>query len=351
MLLGEVAKEGRLANVKRIVATQDEILDALFDRTYEALSPAAKRAYLTLCDWRSAVPEIAFQAVLLRPTNEKIDIVSAIDELIRSSFVERGISQKDETAFLGVPLVASVFGKRRLAVSSLRIAVQSDTELLRMLGAAKSSDIRHGIQPQITKMFRKVAEIISHDVGKLEEYLPVLRFIGKHHPPAWLLLATLYEEWESPEARDKARGAIRRYLECDLTSKERYDGWIRLVELCRRSRNWIEEMQAHWELCQLSSVPYAVLSNSANRINYIYREYWVTIDSDEKQILLRGIVEALERRIDEADAGDCSRIAWLLLHLKEPGRARAVTNAGLAKDPHNIHCLRLDEKLLDVERG
>ena len=51
VLLGEVAKVGKLKKIERIVAGQDEILDALFERTYESLSPAAKYVFLTLCNW------------------------------------------------------------------------------------------------------------------------------------------------------------------------------------------------------------------------------------------------------------------------------------------------------------
>jgi hypothetical protein len=78
ILLGEVAKAGELVKVERIVADSDEILKALFERTYSGLSPVAKRVFLTLCNWRSLVPQIALEAVLLRPSNEKMDVLSAL---------------------------------------------------------------------------------------------------------------------------------------------------------------------------------------------------------------------------------------------------------------------------------
>ena len=63
ILLGEVAKARALVALRRIVASKDEILDALFERTYSGLSPAAKQIFLLLSSWRSTIPELAIHAV------------------------------------------------------------------------------------------------------------------------------------------------------------------------------------------------------------------------------------------------------------------------------------------------
>jgi hypothetical protein len=72
ILLGEVAKASKRVKIERIVAGHDEILDVLFERTYAELSPVAKRVFLTLANWRSAVAELAVEAVLLRPANDRM---------------------------------------------------------------------------------------------------------------------------------------------------------------------------------------------------------------------------------------------------------------------------------------
>ena len=48
ILLGVVSIEGKAGNINRIVASQDELLTALFERTYTMLSYAAKKVFLTL---------------------------------------------------------------------------------------------------------------------------------------------------------------------------------------------------------------------------------------------------------------------------------------------------------------
>lgn len=78
ILLGEVAREGKTGNIKRIVASKDEILTALFERTYVMLSQVAKRVLLTLCSWRSVIPQVALEAILRRDENEVMDVEGAL---------------------------------------------------------------------------------------------------------------------------------------------------------------------------------------------------------------------------------------------------------------------------------
>ena len=62
ILLGQVQKEGHAVKPERIVASNDDLLKALFERTYGALSPGGQRVFLLLCSWRVVVPEVAVEA-------------------------------------------------------------------------------------------------------------------------------------------------------------------------------------------------------------------------------------------------------------------------------------------------
>jgi hypothetical protein len=81
------------------------------------------------------IPQIALEAVLLRPTNERIDVKSAIDELLRSSFIEQLVSEKDGEYFLSVPLVALIFGRKKLEVDPMKNAIEADSKILFSFGA------------------------------------------------------------------------------------------------------------------------------------------------------------------------------------------------------------------------
>ena len=345
VLLGEVAKESRLVKIERIVASKDEMLDALFERTYVALTPAAKRVYLTLCRWRSLIPQIALEAVLIRPTNEKMDVEAAIDELVRSSFIE---SMDDESGarFITVPLVGAVFGRRKVEFSPMKVAIEADVELLQEIGATRVSGLAQGVQPRIERLFRYAANEMSRDSLRYDEYIPMLEFLCRRYVPAWLMLAALFEETGMPNGLTKAKDAIRRLLERAEDSALCRHAWEELARLCQQTQDWSGEIQALVGSCKVPNTPFSTLSNAANRLNAIFKEDHLVLNSEEKRIVVRELVELLERRLAEADATDLSRLAWLCLHIGDDDRARQHVKSGLALDSANQYCVNLRDRLL-----
>jgi tetratricopeptide (TPR) repeat protein len=339
VLLGEVAKAGGLSKVERIVATMEGILDALFERTFSGLSPVAKRVFLTLCAWRSTVPLLALEAVLLRPSNERMDVANAAEELSRSSFVEISTSSKDGELFLTVPLVAAVFGKRKLATSPMRSAIESDLQLLHAFGATQQSDIKRGVPPRVDRLFRYIAERIAQGKDNLENHLPMLEFIARKYPPAWLLLAKLCQELADLE---KTKEALRRYIESshgDDLQKER--AWEGLASICQQTGDYVGEIHALVEMCQLPNIPFRVISNAVNRVNALFSEQYFVLDSEEKRVVSRRLAQVMENRIAEGDATDCSRLAWLFMRLRDEDKARQIIQIGLSVEPDNIYCKNL----------
>src|SRR5690606_340804 len=119
IIVGEITDRGTPSKPEKIIASKDDILQALFERTYNNLSAGAKRIFLTLCGWRSYVPRIAIEALIVRNQNESIDIGACLDELDRMSLTQKGRGD-DEAEFVGVPLAAAIFGQKKLATSPLR---------------------------------------------------------------------------------------------------------------------------------------------------------------------------------------------------------------------------------------
>jgi hypothetical protein len=342
VLLGEVANAGKIVRVERIVAAREDILDALFERTFSGLSPVAKRVFLTTCSWRSSIPLLALEAVLLRPANERMDVESAVEELSRSSFVELTTSKEDNELFVTVPLAASVFGKKKLSTYSMKIAVESDLQLLHAFGAAQQSDINRGVGPRIEKLYGFIAERISLSQTTIEESLPILEFVARKFPRAWLLLAKLYQEIDSRNV-DKAKECVRRYIETSPQDKSELSAaWGYLAQLCSQTGDWTGEIQALVEMSQLPDIPFYEISNSVNRVNLLFNQQFYVLDSEEKKIISRKLAEVMEGRIfDEGDATDCSRLAWLLIRLRDKYKAKQITDYGLSVEPDNEYCKKL----------
>ena len=347
ILLGELAKEGSTAKIQRLVASKPEILQALFERTYAALSPVARRVFLTLCAWRSAVPEVGIEAVLLRPDiHERIDVESALDELRRLSFVESSQSQADDSVFVTVPLAAREFGLGKLKASPLRYEIESDRELLRAFGAAQTSDVVHGIGPRVQRLIAFVAERAAQDKSSLEHLLPILNFVGRRFPRTYLALADMYSESADSAGLDKATMEVERFLELASTVPERVEACRRLAELNRMRQDFYGEIRALVDLASLSEVPFREVSDAANRVNFIFRDKGLAIDTSEKRAIFRRLAEVMAARIrNEGDADDCSRLGWLYCHLRDKASAMSYADLGLQLDPSNDHCQRLRRRL------
>lgn len=342
VILGEVASKGHLVAVPRFMADKDALLDALFERSFQTMTPGAQRVFLTLCNWRSMVPRLALEAALLRPANERLDVDFAIESLRRTSLVDVVTSPTDGEEFLRVPLAAAEFGRRQLRVSATKSAVDADTELLRLFGTTKATDLVHGLEARVDRFFSQVAGL-QRKGQSIDEYLPVFEYVARRYPQAWLRLADLYEEeGTGRENLSAARDAIRRYLESKPTDSS---AWRRLVRIYRTLEDVLGEVHARVELAEIPQAPFTDISNAANRLNEAFKTEVLALDREERKILAERLRKVMVKRVSEADATDYSRLAWLCINLGDHSTARAYVERGLTKEPDNPFCLRLADKI------
>lgn len=341
VLLGEVAREGRRVSLKRVVAAKDAVLDALFDRSFAGLSPAAQRVFLTLCSWRSLVPRLGLEAVLLRPGNERMDVDGALVELENSSLVEQLHDAETRSAFLTVPLAASLFGKRKLVASPLKVAIEVDLQLVKAFGAMTAADVALGLRPRLDRLTKAVAERAA-DGHDIEQEKALIEYIATEYAPAWLNLAGLQQETGDVSA---AVRSVSRYLESDPRDES---AWRQLIALYRRLEDGLGEMHARLQLAELSRPEYHELSTAASRLSGMLSRREIELDADERRLMVERLRSLMEARANEADATDLSRLAWLCIHAHDMRAADKWSRMGLESDPENVHCLRIQTRLASV---
>jgi hypothetical protein len=339
ILLGEVARNKKAGKIKRVVAEQEKILDALFKRTFNTLSPAAKRVFLTLCSWNSMVPTIALEAVLWRPENEKMNVQSAIEELRQSSFIE--IITKGDDEIINVPLAATIFGKGELEINPEKIKILSDRELLMEFGTTTFSNLSSGLSLQIERKFKSISKRIS-SIAEFENELPLLEYIASKYPKTYKYIIEVFEEYEK---YDKVKYYIREYIKSNIPLGQKAKLWNKLATVCRYSKDWDGESHALTELVQISGVSLEEISEAANRINnHIYNSMAAKRD-EYKSEMLKIIIDNFSTHIHNGDATDYSRLGWLLLNNNNPVEAKEMVKKGLDIDESNKYCQKLLEKL------
>ena len=348
ILLGQVAKERHAVKLERIVASADNLLKALFERTYGALSPGGERVFLLLCSWRVFVPEVAVEAVSLRPGTERFDVTEALQELHRFSLVDQIFSEEQEEkeeAFVGVPLAAAMYGRSKLEVSPLKVEVEEDRKLLMEFGAGKKEAVWRGVLPRIENLIRAVAARASTSPTTLEETRPVLEYLAARVPRAYLRLSDLALEVGDP---DRAKQYLRSYLE-SAPAPERLKEWMKLANLCQSSQDPVGEIHALSEVALLVASDQEELGSLANRLNNRIRDLkghsiedaW----SEKVRGLLNRVIGTMERHLRKLSATNCSRLAWLYLNVGNPGRALDVAKIGVEREPTDEHCQNLIRKL------
>lgn len=345
IVLGEIANAGVFSKPSNLIARKEDVLDALFERTYANLSPMASRVFLTLSGWRSLVPQLAVEAVLLRHGSDDGDPEAAIDQLVRMSLIER-TSAGDESDFLEVPLAAALFARRKLEVSPIRTIIESDVRFLQDIGATAASGLKDGVRPRVEAFFKKAARKIGGGTANMEEFRPVLEFLATGYAPAWLLLTEIEQELAGSVGIERAAECTRRYLETQPPPAEAEGAWQRLVALYRRAGNVIGGCSAFLKAAEMNEPPLNEVSSMANWLNNS-PEAKEGVDVMDRRMLFKPFARLMEARLAEASATDLSRLAWLHLHSSDAERALAVAELGLEREPENVHCQRLVAKLTE----
>ena len=351
ILLGEVEKEKTRVKPRRIIASQDDILTALFERSYARLSAPAKRIFLLLSNWRSVVPEFAVELTVLRSDTERMDVIFALNELQRTSFIEE-ISPAEncsEEKFISVPLASLIFGRKKLSVSPMKSIIEADSEFLKAFGASRKEDVKRGFIPKIKSFLVFMQKRIERGDETVESIKDLVDFVGRKVPDSWIIISEMYEELGTKQSLEHAKRSLRNYLEGTYAPDKKLNVWLRLASLCKETSDIQGELNARTEICQLTNISLPIVSNEINMINRMLKskkeQCGRDFDSYELELLIRKIASIFRKRLNEFDATDCSRIAWLYLTNNQKNDAKQMVKHGLSIDSENEYCQNLAQRL------
>lgn len=342
IMLGELSKNNMKGSLPKIIASSDEVLTALFERTYSALNPCTQRVFLTLSSWNSAVSRLALESVLMSSIDEPLEVERSIDTLVQYSLVEEFMSEADKQYFISLPFTAMSFGEKKLKVSPLRSSIAKDVKFLQKFGPTKQERKDISLEPHIKKFLSS----LENPKQDYETHKELLERIGLSFVSSLPIFAIWLEESGDPQLLKEARRYLYLYLERSESEEYKYLAWAQLAKICRELNEPVEEVHALIESSQYTQVEFYDLSNVVNKINHMLsKDHLVLDDHDIKTETLSKLYEVVCKRKSEGDATDLSRIAWLALHLNKEDEARELVDFGLNIDESNRFCLKLMQKL------
>ena len=343
ILLGEIADRGTFSKPSTLIARRDDVLNALFERTYSSLTPLASRIFLTLARWRSSVPQLVMEAALLRHAQEGVDPESAIDQLVRMSLIERS-TDSEGVDYLSVPLSAAIFGREKLEVAAARFVILEDVRFLQALGASDIKTDTRGLLPRLERLFSDAGKKIEAGEATLQETRPVLEFLARGYEKAWLLLSRFERDAQEEGWETRAAEYVRMYLQAEPNGEEAYNAWRDLESLYRQVDDAVAGCGAFIRAAEISEPPLERLSAMANWLNGSDRARQ-NLTLDERAAVFLPLAGLMEKHLKEATSTDLSRLGWLYLNTGDVGRAREIAELGISKDRTNMHCTRLLERL------
>lgn len=344
VLVGHAAKSGDFSPVRSILAPQEDLLTALFERTYSSLSPLARRVFLTLCSWNSPQSELCLEAVLARSTRDA-GVPEAIAELERASLVELKGPFNDDSRFLVVPLAGYLFGESKLQASPERLSVHADREVLMMFGAVQSAEMNPGAVGRAEAFLRTLSRRSEAGNASLDEYADVLEYVARRVPAVWKLLSAAYEESLRERNIELAIQFMRRYLESSPSPAKARSAWERVAHLCRVQGDIVCEVHAIAEYCSVPDTWREKISDGMLRVTQILADPNTSLDRPDRLVFVRKLISSFEPHVQAATATELSRMAWLHLYLGEEGAARRVVAKGLKEDGNNFHVRNLADRL------
>jgi hypothetical protein len=116
------------------------------------------------------------------------------------------------------------------------------------------------------------------------------------------------------------------------------------MDIYRENNNIVGCCSSFLRAAEMSKPPLYLISSMANLLNR-EREVIDKMDLAQRAALFKPLARLMEASLSSASATDLSRLAWLYLHVGDERRAFDVAEIGLERDPDNLYCQNLVDKL------
>jgi hypothetical protein len=333
VLVGECATDRKFAPPATALSRREDVVGALFERSFEKLSPSGRRVFMTVSNWRAPIPEIWLYASRLELT---INLDAGIEECRRLSLVAE-VESADGQICLECPQIARIFGKKKLVGDPDRLAIQADLEQLRQFGTLGTRIGQETVEDRLNEFFdKRIAHARSMSSEERSSTDQLMVRLCEKWPKGWRKLAEYRQR--NDEGFDRVDYAARRAVEEQPTE---IAAWRERADYARLHKHQDVEMACWVSAVEMQPTNLELLSEAANRLN----NFMGNVPVERRQYYLASVRDRMERVAARLDATGRSRLAWLYFHEGNTLKAREHVEAGLKLDGDNAYCMRLWEKV------
>ena len=334
ILVGELAKEGRYVPPKTLMPRRGDILDAVFQRSFQKLTDAGKWVFLLTGNWNSSIAETGLLVIL---GQRNLDAEMGLKECVRLSLLTH-LEFPDGQSAYRAPKVTQLFAKKKLAGDPDRLAIHGDLDLVQKFGVLPTGDPIAVPEDAVLCRFANWALDEVRRGGKETLRLDrTVEHLAEFWPQGWAILAAMRQERNAP--KDDIDYALRRAVEDAPTDP---GVWHARARFARETGDDSTFVASRIRSAELAPDAVEVLCEVASDvIRYVTKE----IPIARRSVYLASVRGLLLRLSAKLDATCLSRLAWLFLLEKNEGDAWKWAAEGLGKEKHNGHCLKIIERL------
>jgi hypothetical protein len=337
LVIGEAAKEGKFVTPRQVLSRRVDIVNSVFERSFGRLTEDGRRVFLTVANWRSAVPELALFLVL---GQRGIDVERGLDECVRLSLLVSG-DMADGSPYYHAPQLARVFAKKKLHGDPDRLVIQEDLTVLQKFGVLEvgsSGDYASDAQVRrfVDWCFRAVragdksADVVDGLMEHLASLLPI----------AWRDVALFRAEQHA--SRESVEAALRRACEENPFNKE---CWVLRAEHAERWSDDDTRITSLVSAVEADPQDVDLIREVALHLcNYVDKRT-AEIPQARRGVYLASVREHMVNVSERLDATGLSRLAWLFLLEGNSDKALQYAREGHDTDPGNVYCEKLLRRL------
>jgi len=337
VLLGEIAKESVWIPIKSLVPRRTDLLNAIFERSFNKMSNSGRLVFLTIGSWRSLFSEWAILAVV---GMRDIDVESGIDECLRLSLINRH-ELSDGTFCYSVPELAHLFAKKKLDGDPDRLLILEDMSLLQQFGQIKPSELSEkNIGDILSKFMVHSSELAYANLDQRLKLESIMVRVSELWPNGWLYLADYKKRAKAP--KEDIGYALRRAVEEMPYNKL---AWIKRADFAAEQGEDALLISSLVSAVEADPTDFLLISRVAKQLNDYIHDHKDEIPPARRGVYLANVRSYMERVSPKLSATGLARLAWLFLHEGNEKDAWKYANQGLTREPTNEHCLKLVEKL------
>jgi tetratricopeptide (TPR) repeat protein len=339
VLIGELAKEGRYTPPRELMTRRSDIVESVFERSFNKLTDDGRNVFLLVSNWQSPVSELALLAIL---SQRGIDVEKGIDECDRMSLILTD-SSAHRQPYYSAPKLAHSFGRKKLKGDPDSALLQQELEALHAFGnsdsALRASSARDTEMQRFIGWCNEEAAKRSH---KIEYLNRLLESASSFWPKAWLELGKFRIRYGIAEgvayalqrAVEEVPSSTAAWMERWRYAAQQGDGGTYVASLVGAAESAVDD-------------PYLLSEIARELVSYLAL-HEEDIEPARRRIFVSSVRKRLETLADMLGAAGLARLGRLCLYEGDLDGAERYARRGLRLKGNVSECRDL---LVEVDKA